>query len=51
MDIRRKRGFTFVEVLFVIVIIGILAAILIPKITTESDRAREAGVDVDFRSF
>jgi general secretion pathway protein G len=37
-----KKGYTLVEILFVMALIGILAAILIPNFTSSSIRAREA---------
>lgn len=37
-----KKGFTLVEVLLVIVIIGILAAIVIPRITYSRSEAQKA---------
>jgi prepilin-type N-terminal cleavage/methylation domain-containing protein len=36
----RRRGFTLVEMLIVIVILGILAMIIIPQISTSTDEAR-----------
>lgn len=39
-----KKGFTLIEVLVVITIIGILAYFLVPRLLGSEDRAREAGV-------
>ncbi|MDD4700534.1 MAG: prepilin-type N-terminal cleavage/methylation domain-containing protein [Oscillospiraceae bacterium] len=48
---KRKKGFTLVEILVVIVIIGLLFAIFVPRIDFASNSARETGVKSDFRSF
>ena len=39
-----KRGFTLVEILIVVIILGILAAIVIPQFTNASTEARESNV-------
>ncbi|MCC6682734.1 MAG: prepilin-type N-terminal cleavage/methylation domain-containing protein [Phycisphaeraceae bacterium] len=40
----RKRGFTLVEILIVVVILGILAAIVIPQFTNASESAKASSL-------
>jgi len=46
-----KRGFTLVEILVVILIIGILFVAFLPKIDFAGDKARETGVKASLRSY
>lgn len=40
----RKSGFTLVEILIVVIILGILAAIVIPQFTSASEDARKSSM-------
>ena len=44
---RRAAGFTLTELMLVVVIIGILAALVIPKIAGNSERARVTAATAD----
>jgi general secretion pathway protein G len=45
----RRRGFTLIEILIVVVILGILATIVIPQFTSASQQARENTLKDDLR--
>ena len=46
---RAARGFTFVEVLIVVLILGILAALVVPQFSNAADEARESSMRNDLR--
>lgn len=47
MHYRRAAGFTLIEVMVVVVILGILAAIIVPKIMSRPEQARVVKVKQD----
>ena len=47
--IKRKQGFTLVELLVVIVVLAVLAAIVLPKFMNSSNRSKESALKSDLK--
>jgi len=47
----RQYGFTLIEVMVVIVILGILAALVVPRIMDQPDKARATKAQADIRGL
>jgi len=47
---RKDEGFTLIELMIVIAVIGILAIVLVPKVGSIKTQAKSAGVDTNVRA-
>lgn len=50
MTTHAQKGFTLVEILIVVAIIGALAAMVVPRLTGRSEKARIAAAQADIRA-
>ncbi len=48
---RKQKGFTLVEILIVVIILGILAAIIIPQFTEASGEAKQSNLESNLQTL
>jgi general secretion pathway protein G len=46
-----QAGFTLIEIMIVVVILGVLAALVVPKIMSRPDQARQTAAKTDIKSI
>lgn len=51
LKIAASRGFTLVEVMVVVVILGILATLVLPRVIGNTDQARQTAAQQDIRAM
>jgi len=49
-SLRNKKGFTLIEIMLVVIIIGVLSAMVIPRLVGRSEQARRAAARADIEA-
>ena len=50
-SLRNRKGFTLIELMVVITILGILAVLILPRITGQTDEARQTATRVQIKNI
>lgn len=48
--VKAKRGFTLIELMLVVIIIGVLVSMVVPRLTGRTQQAREAAAKADIEA-